>query len=566
MGKQYVDDPKSANGKFHAALRHGPAYRRLERHQPRAALQGLTPQQIVAIMGGTPGAYSASKANVIAIGELGGGYSSQDVIDYFQSVGLPAPNITWIDVGIPNGGAGGDAAPEVSLDYQWSGGIFSALTGAPATIRIYGGNDFTPIMQAILKDIQSGIPIVSVSWSWGADEASSGASYCKETDIAGFEPIRALGVPVGSAAGDNDYTDGGAGANVDYPASGPHGIACGGVSYINGQMTVWNSGAGEGTGGGYSSVFPFVAASQPTAPLGAGRMVSDLAGLADPANPGIANLTDGEWSPIGGTSAVGPMMAGIWAAILQKPVPTLDPQQVSWNNPGCFTPVTSGTNGKYPGAVCCGLGTPWIDKLAAVLGNSQAPATPAPLGPIPSGGGGGGGGTTGTGGTGGGSTGSTGTTGIGSGGCGSTGTTSGSGGTGSTGTGTTGGTCDGAEARPRGMMVGRGSVRIRTNKPRNEQIREAARLQKRLSTFLVRVLHTNRRTRRLIRRAMKRERLAGGTGLSILSAIIAAILPIILNGLANGQTFQQLLPTIIAAIIGVLGGGLSVKKKQSDRR
>jgi subtilase family serine protease len=547
---------KSTNGKYKSYLHHGPPHRKLEKGKPRTALQGLTPQQIVAILGGTPSAYSASDG-IIAIGELGGGFTASDVAGYFKSVGLPAPNITWVNCGLANS-PGSDADDEVSLDYQWSGGIYSVLTGKGATIRIYGGNDFAPIMSQIVNDIKSGMNIVAVSWSWGADEASSGQTYCEQEDQV-FAAVRALGVPCGCAAGDNDYTDGGRGANVDFPASGPHTIACGGVSYINGQQTVWNSGQGEGTGGGYSTFFPFSTTAQPTAPAGTGRMVSDLGGLADPANPGIANLTDGSWSPIGGTSAVGPMMAGIWAALLQKPNPSIDPQQIIWNNLAAFSPVTIGNNGKYGGNVCCGVGTPWIDKLAALVDNPQAPTNPAPLGPIPTGGNGGGGGTTGTtgAGTGTGSTGtggSTGTTGTGTGTTGTTGT--GTGTTGGTGSGSPGG-CGGAFPAysgsitiPEGAFGSTGAI----NLPVNLNPVSAA----------VKIQHLTRRARRMIRRKKAGKTINWGNLLQLIEEILqllesSGLLPTRRDRSINWGNLLQLIEELLQLL---QGSGLLARQRK----
>ena len=118
------------------------------------------------------------------------------------------------------------------------------------------------------------------SISWGADEASWGAAAgdaMEQTAAA----ATAAGMAVFAASGDNDSSDGGPGrANVDLPASAPHVIGCGGTTKPHtGEETVWNNDprrtTGEGTGGGYSTLFPMpnVAgrrASRPR-PHGAGR-------------------------------------------------------------------------------------------------------------------------------------------------------------------------------------------------------------------------------------------------------------------------------------------------------
>src|SRR6201992_981288 len=73
----------------------------------------------------------------------------------------------------------------------------------------------------------------------------------------------AVGVTITVAAGDDGSTDGGTGNNVDFPASSPHVLACGGTKLAGSgtkitSEVVWNElSANEGaTGGGVSNVFP----------------------------------------------------------------------------------------------------------------------------------------------------------------------------------------------------------------------------------------------------------------------------------------------------------------------
>ncbi len=83
--------------------------------------------------------------------------------------------------------------------------------------------------------------------------------------------------------------------HVDFPASSPHALACGGTTVqldaANTPVseTVWNDGAGRGaTGGGVSDTFPLPpwqgSVGVPNrAGGGTGRGVPDVAGDADPA-------------------------------------------------------------------------------------------------------------------------------------------------------------------------------------------------------------------------------------------------------------------------------------------
>src|ERR1700684_2564695 len=73
----------------------------------------------------------------------------------------------------------------------------------------------------------------------------------------------ALGITITVASGDNGSSDGGTGNNVDFPASSPHVLGCGGTDLIAANSAiqsevVWNdqSQGGGASGGGVSSVFP----------------------------------------------------------------------------------------------------------------------------------------------------------------------------------------------------------------------------------------------------------------------------------------------------------------------
>jgi kumamolisin len=181
-----------------------------------------------------------------------------------------------------------------------------------------------------------------------------------------------------AAAGDNDSSDGGqTPANVDCPSSCPHVVACGGTYKTPTEETVWNDNpgqtTGEGTGGGYSTIFP-VQAFQIGAPLapagtsyGSGRMVPDVAADADP-NTGYEIIVHGAQAVVGGTSADAPLFAGLFASFGSKlgfVTPTL------WENQGAFNDITVGDNGLYsagPGPdPCSGIGSPIGTSIAALF-------------------------------------------------------------------------------------------------------------------------------------------------------------------------------------------------------
>ena len=145
----------------------------------------------------------------------------------------------------------------------------------------------------------------AISISWGSAESQWTSQALTSMDEA-LQAAAAMGVTVCVASGDNGSSDGVSdGQNhVDFPASDPFVLGCGGTSlqatndtYVG--ETVWNDGASGGaTGGGVSDVFPLPSWQQgfnvpaPTV-QGGGRGVPDVSGDADP-NTGYNILVDGD--------------------------------------------------------------------------------------------------------------------------------------------------------------------------------------------------------------------------------------------------------------------------------
>ncbi len=315
---------------------------------------------------------------VIAIIELGGGWTQSDIDQFFdqtfEGVRLPAPNITDVSVDgtdnskcQPKNGADG----EVALDIQVAGAAYAVATGRPANIRVYWSQDIT---KAIIAATADGCDVCSISW--GADEASWGAAAGDALEQAAIAAT-AAGMVVFAASGDNDSSDGGpTPANVDLPSSAPHVIGCGGTKKPHtGEEIVWNDDPGksngEGTGGGYSTLFP-MPPWQAGAPNGPGRMVPDVAANADP-NTGYEIVLYGEATVVGGTSAVAPLYAGLFAAFGTK-LGFVTPEL--YLNPTCFNDITKGDNGAYRAGVgpspCTGLGSPIGASLANLMTHPAA--------------------------------------------------------------------------------------------------------------------------------------------------------------------------------------------------
>jgi kumamolisin len=202
-----------------------------------------------------------------------------------------------------------------------------------------------------------------------------------------------LGITITVAAGDNgssdDVNDGQ--NHVDFPASSPHVLACGGTKLIGSGSTitsevVWNeTAAKEGaTGGGVSTFFPLptwqASSGVPKAGSFAGRGVPDVAGDADPTTGYIIRV-DGQTMPIGGTSAVAPLWAGLIAMNNAQNKTTagfLQPAIYTAKAKAAFHDITSGNNGAFsagPGwDACTGLGSPIGTALIALLNTAAATA------------------------------------------------------------------------------------------------------------------------------------------------------------------------------------------------
>lgn len=222
-----------------------------------------------------------------------------------------------------------------------------------------------------------------ISISWGGPESTWTAQAMTAMDDA-FQAAATMGITVCVASGDNGSTDGvGDGKDhVDFPASSPYALGCGGTSLRATQKAitkevVWNDGTkGGASGGGISSFFAAPAwQSGISAKLLSGKSVAltkrgvpDVAGDADP-ETGYDVRIDGTDTVIGGTSAVAPLWAGLIARINQTtgtPVGYLNPQL--YKAPQALRDITQGSNGDFKASkgwdACTGLGSPNGPELA----------------------------------------------------------------------------------------------------------------------------------------------------------------------------------------------------------
>jgi subtilase family serine protease len=310
---------------------------------------------------------------IVAIVELDGGWVQSDMDQFFNGIGQPVPQITDISVdgttNNPNqhlGDPAQDPDGEVALDIQVAAAAYFVATGTPAAIRVYWAKDIAAAVRAAAAD---GCDVCSISW--GADEASWGPLAGQDMEQAAMDAT-ATGMIVFAASGDNDSSDGGpTPANVDLPSSAPHVIGCGGTTFTGRTETVWNNDpgnpSGEGTGGGFSTLFKPMPDWQVGAPNGPGRMVPDVAANADP-NTGYNIVVHGAQTTFGGTSAVAPLYAGLFASFGTK-LGFVTPEL--YLNPVCLNDITTGDNGAFRARIgpdpCTGLGSPIGTKLANLL-------------------------------------------------------------------------------------------------------------------------------------------------------------------------------------------------------
>jgi kumamolisin len=319
----------------------------------------------------------------IGIIELGGGYQPADITNYFNSLGITPPTVTSVSVdGGTNSPTNADSADgEVLLDIEVAGGV------APgANIVVYFTTNttqgFQDALSTAIHDTTNNPSVISISW--GAPEDAWTSQFLTSFDQVAQEAA-ALGVSITVASGDNGSSDGDTdgGDHVDFPASSPHVLGCGGTSLqsSNGAITgetVWNDGANGGaTGGGYSTVF--AQPSYQSAITGQSqRGVPDVSGDADPAT-GYNVLVDGEQIVVGGTSAVAPLWAGLIALLNQqlgRRLGYVNAALYALPESQAFHDITQGNNGSFsagPGwDACTGLGSPIGTQLATLLANSTS--------------------------------------------------------------------------------------------------------------------------------------------------------------------------------------------------
>ena len=323
-----------------------------------------------------PKTSAQGKGQCIGLIELGGGFRASDNEAAFAAMGLTPPQVVAVPVSgggnTPGKDAGADG--EVALDIQAAGG---AAPGARIAVYFAPNTDqgFVDAITQAVHDGENATSVLSISWGSAEDDWTQQAVTSMTSAL---KDAASLSVTVCAASGDGLASDGvdDGKVHVDFPASSPYVVGCGGTridtsgSSIRGE-TVWNSGGG-GTGGGVSALFP-VPSYQTNARVPVsistkkkGRGVPDVAADADP-NSGYRIVVDGENQTIGGTSAAAPLWAGLFALINESRGRAVgQPHTNLYSHSTAFRDITRGDNrignlgySAGPGwDACTGLGAP----------------------------------------------------------------------------------------------------------------------------------------------------------------------------------------------------------------
>ena len=304
------------------------------------------------------------KGQCIAIIELGGGYHKRDLVDYFKQVGLALPRIRRRGIG----GVKNDPAPPEMLrellvgfrepevpfqqpkvkptahDVGWAMWTFEttldiALAGTVAPeasiLLVQSPNDDQGHYHAVTSVVADSRNRPSVlSCSWGTPEPNQTPSLMRAVD-RWFQTAAVLGMTVCCSSGDNG--DGtlntkrpASKLTIQFPASSPHVLACGGTTLHPKARTevTWNQkkfGRTMASGGGFSGFFPLppwqsAAGIDPRewiprgASSGRGRAIPDVAAKANLQN-GYSVIVGGIEIAACGTSAATPLWAALTAIL-----------------------------------------------------------------------------------------------------------------------------------------------------------------------------------------------------------------------------------------------------------
>ncbi len=306
----------------------------------------------------------------IGIISLGGGFNQTDLATYFKELNLvPVPTVITVSVnGIKNVPftVPKQADFENALDIQ----VASIVAPRAKIVVYFAPNTSKGLYNAFntaINDTVNKPNIISNSWC-SSEKGWSNSSVASFNAL--LQTAAQKNITVCCAVGNSSSNE--ASPSVDFPASSPYVVACGGTSLVAANSTtiqsevVWNTknlGGIYATGGGYSTKNPKPGfQSSIKFPAGAGRGVPDVA-CNCASETGIITLVNGKYYVLGGTSAAAPFFAGLFALACQaKKGPIGYINQKLYQSRSAFNDILGGNNGVYHATSgwdpCTGMGSP----------------------------------------------------------------------------------------------------------------------------------------------------------------------------------------------------------------
>jgi kumamolisin len=353
----------------------------------------MTPPQVARLYGFPLPPKNLSEQTVGLI-EFGGGYQLSDIQAFFRQLSLSPPILTNVGVDGAENTPGSDADAEVALDIDVAGAV---APGAKIVVYFapWTEQGWVDVVTTAIHDAANKPSALSISWGWPEFETTDALTWSPAAIDAvstTFQEAAVLGVTIFAASGDDgtncQISDGK--AHVLYPASDPWVTACGGtiiknVSGSSFKQATWNDNGA--TGGGVSYAFPLPSWQKdigvPSSANGDGRQgrgIPDISGNADPSSGYTLVLHGAPAGPIGGTSAVAPLYAGLVALLnakLNKSLGYLNPNLYSFAGMDVFRDIADGQSNATGGApgytsgagwdACTGLGSIDGNALLAVI-------------------------------------------------------------------------------------------------------------------------------------------------------------------------------------------------------
>jgi kumamolisin len=300
------------------------------------------------------------KGACVAIIELGGGWTTQNLTSTFSRIGQPNPTVVDVSVdgGVNDGGADVGSSGEVMLDIYCVGAVVPATKIA----MYFAPNTFQGFVDTIISPTNDTVNNPSViSVSWGTTDVNWGS-----TNRNAFEAALAAavvkGITVFIAAGDYGVRaiSGGPTYTVQYPGTSPYCVCAGGtVISINDDYSIsseipWGTSGGSfAGGGGVSGIFSVptwqTGFNSKTYPGGTvlaltGRGIPDVSAMATGYTfyYGAGNYT----GTFVGTSATAPLLAGMMARLNQMSGKRIGFVNADWYSvrTTAFNDQTSGDN------------------------------------------------------------------------------------------------------------------------------------------------------------------------------------------------------------------------------